>query len=895
MSLLKWIWQCRQNTRFRAFRLNPNLAFQQNTGWKACPSESRFWIVEKIPDEKLSVWIRYLDCRQNTGWKAFGSQIWIWLFDTVDDFVDNPDSDFRIPEEKLSVWIRYLKCSTQIPDRQAFRLNPNPDCRENTGWKAFRLNPVSGLSTKYQIRKAFHLNRNLAFRSRSIIWVEQSRFWIQTEGFSVRYFVDNPDSNSDGRLFSPVSGLLTIQIRIQTEGFSSGILSRTIQIPDSDGRLPSESESGIVDSRQYRFGFRRKPFYPVFCRQSRFGFRWKAFHPVFCWHSRFGFRWKVFHPVFCRHIQIQMEGFSSGIQNVLLKWASTVSTIRIRIQTGRSNPSPVFNVEIPDSDGRLFIRYLKCSTQMSLCIDSVDNLDSGWQKASVWIRYLDCRQSRFRMKGFSSGILKSDNLDSNDGQCRQSGIWDVLDRMLFIRHFVNNPDLDSDGRLFIRYLKCSTQMIDSVNNPDSDSDGRLHPIRQSRRLFIWYLKCSTQMIDSVNNPDSDSDGRLFIRYFVDNPDSDSDGRLFIRYLKCSTQMILVSTVSTIRINWGLFEDSERLFIQYLKCSTQMIDSVWQSRLSDSFRRKAFHPVFCLKSGFRWKAFHPDMLKLFYSSTVSNNPDWDSDWKGSSSGILSTIQIRIQTEGFSSSIWNVLLKWSTVSTIQIPDEKPSIWIQIRIVDKIPDEKPSVWIWIWIFETVDKPCIDSVNIPDEKPSVWIQSGFRQNFHPDCWNALPILKSESEHCRQYQMKSLPSESFRIRIVDNSGWKAFCLNIGLLTMSDHLSRRLFKYRMKSLPSESESGLSTKYQMKSLPISDRNLAFRSGIWNVLLKWSTVSTIQIPDSEKASIWIRYFVDKIPDEKPSDLRSESGFSTLSIIWNRTFQILDEKACLNPDSN
>ena len=37
--------------------------------------------------------------------------------------------------------------------------------------------------------------------------------------------------------------------------------------------------------------------------------------------------------------------------------------------------------------------------------------------------------------------------------------------------------------------------IDSVDNPDPDSDGR---------LFIWYLKCSTQIcIDSVDNPNAE--------------------------------------------------------------------------------------------------------------------------------------------------------------------------------------------------------------------------------------------------------------------------------------------------------------------------------------------------------------------------------------------------------
>ena len=62
----------------------------------------------------------------------------------------------------------------------------------------------------------------------------------------------------------------------------------------------------------------------------------------------------------------------------------------------------------PDSDGRLFIRYSKCSTQ--ICIDSV-NISPFFalRDGRLFIRYLKCSTQiciciRIQMEGFSSGI-----------------------------------------------------------------------------------------------------------------------------------------------------------------------------------------------------------------------------------------------------------------------------------------------------------------------------------------------------------------------------------------------------------------------------------------------------------------------------------------------------------
>ena len=408
----------------------------------------------------------------------------------------------------------------------------------------------------------------------------------------------------------------------------------------------------------------RRLFIPVFempstqmnrqCRQSRFGFRKyrKAFHPVFCrtfqipdekpsiWirTSRFGFRRKAFHPVFCLTIQIriQTEGFSSGIWNVLLKW-STFRQSRFGFRQKAFHP--VFEMSTQMIESRFRFRWkafhpvfcrqsgfrwkafhpvFEMFYSNEPCINSVEQsrLTGNSNLDSdrrLFIRYLKC----------STQMIDSvDNLDSDS------------DGRLFIRYFVDNPDSDSDGRLFIWYLKCSTQMIECpdsdsdrrlfiryfVDNPDSDSDGR---------LFIRYLKCSTQMIHSVDNPDSDSDGRLFIRYFVDNPDSDSDGRLFIRYLKCSTQM--TSTVSTIRIN-GVYS----IWIQTEGFSS----SIWNVLLKWS--TDVDNP----DSDTGWKAFHP-VFEMF------------DRWQ------CRTIRIRIQTEGFSSGI---------LSTIQIQDSDGRLFIR-----------------------------------------------------------------------------------------------------------------------------------------------------------------------------------------------------------------------------
>ena len=118
-------------------------------------------------------------------------------------------------------------------------------------------------------------------------------------------------------------------IRIQTEGFSSGI--RTVDNPNAEF-----SSTIRIQMEGFSSGIRNVLLKSVSTVST---------------------------------IRIQMEGFSSGIRNVLLKSVSTVSTIRML--SFHPNEPCIDSVDNPDSDRRLFIRYSKCSTQ--ICIDSVDN------------------------------------------------------------------------------------------------------------------------------------------------------------------------------------------------------------------------------------------------------------------------------------------------------------------------------------------------------------------------------------------------------------------------------------------------------------------------------------------------------------------------------------------
>ena len=609
---------------------------------------------------------------------------------------------------------------------------------------------------------------------------------IQTEGFSSGIW----------NVLLKWSTVSTIQIQIQMEGFSSGILS-TIQIRIqtegfSSGILSTLYESAFNNRRQSRFGFRRKAFHPVFCRQSRFGFRRKAFHPVFCRQSRFGFRRKAFHPVFCRQSRF---GFR------------------------RKAFHPVF-CRNPDSDEGL---------------SSVFCQQSGFN-GRLFIRYFVEIQFGFRWKAFHP-VFDNPDSDSN------------------IRYFVDNPDSDSDGRLFIRYLKCSTQMIDSVNNPDSDSDRRLS-----------------------------------IRYFVDNPDS--DGRLFIWYLKCSTQMSLVSTVSTIWINWGLIPIwiqtegfSSGIWNVLLKWST-----VSTIQIPDSDRRLPSESGIWIVD--KWSSdqqsgFEISDGRLFNPVFCRQSPDSDPNL------------------AFHQGIWNVLLKYQMKS---LPSESESgLSTKYRILESLQTESES---GLFTVGHLSRTCSNTgskafhlnPNQDCQQNTGW--KAFRLNPNLDCqqntgWKAFHL--NPNLDCRQntgwkafhlIQTGRLFILVFEIQILDSNGLLTV-LTIQIPDSDRRLSVWIRIWIVDKIPDEKPSnlnlesglgfrrtGFSSKYRMKSLP-SESESGLSEGF-------------SIPD-EKPSVWIRIrIVNKIPDEKPSvwiriwivdkiQYCSTSGFRHLS----RTFQILDEK--------
>ena len=165
---------------------------------------------------------------------------------------------------------------------------------------------------------------------------------------------------------------------------------------------------------------------------------------------------------------------------------------------------------------------------------------------------------------------------------------------------------------------------------------------------------------------------------------------FIRYSKCSTQMSLVSTVSTIRINWGLIrsgfnlnlDSDRRLFIRYSKCSTQIcIDSVDNPNAEFSHLIDPQTPVSTVSTNIALNALHA----LIYS--------------------------KCSTQIYIDSVDNPNAEFSHLIEPQTPVSTVST---VNSTTSIPDECiDSVDNWVHpVFEMFysNEPCIDSVDNPD-----------------------------------------------------------------------------------------------------------------------------------------------------------------------------------------
>ena len=179
---------------------------------------------------------------------------------------------------------------------------------------------------------------------------------------------------------------------------------------------------------------------------------------VFALHQ---YRMSLVSTVSTIRIQIQMEGFSSGIQNVLLKlplyrqcqqsgfrWKA----FHLVFEMFYSNYPCIDSIDNPDSDGRLFIWYSKCSTQMTL-VSTVSTIWINWGLIRIWIQTED----------FSSGIHPVFEMFYSNlyWQCRQSECW------VFTPHRATNTIVDSVDKHSIKCIACFDLRIDSVDKQDT--------------------------------------------------------------------------------------------------------------------------------------------------------------------------------------------------------------------------------------------------------------------------------------------------------------------------------------------------------------------------------------------------------------------------------------------